>query len=102
MRGSGRAIRRLHHGSSGVTPRPHAGHSGHLVWLVLLVVIVTEHEAVESGRGCGVHAGHDVLVGVGGERVGVVAETFLDDLGVLAVGEQELSLIHISEPTRPY
>jgi len=41
-----------------------------------------EHEVVESGGGGLVHAGDDVLVGVGGEGVGVVAETFLHDLDV--------------------
>jgi hypothetical protein len=52
------------------------------------VALVAEHESVETrGRGW-VHVRHDVLVGVGGERVRVVAETLLDDLGVLAVGEK--------------
>ena len=43
---------------------------------------IPEHELVEPvGGGC-VHARDDVLVGVGGERVRVVAEPFLDDLDV--------------------
>ena len=52
-------------------------------------LVLPEHEWVEPvGGGC-IHAGDDVLVGAGGEGVGVVPEPFLDDLDVdAAVAER--------------
>ncbi len=47
-----------------------------------LGLIVAEDERIEPVGGGLVHAGDDVLVGVGGEGKGVVAEPFLDDLDV--------------------
>jgi hypothetical protein len=67
--------------------------------------LVAEHESVEARvRGC-VHAWHDVLIGgVGGERARMVAETLLDHLGVLAVGEEQsgVRVAQILQGTDPW
>ena len=71
-------------------PRFGGGSSRHSAVAFLEVVsFVAEDQTVEPRCGSFIHAGHDVLVGVGGEGVGVMPQALLDDLGVLAIGEEQ-------------